>query len=204
MSEDFRWWVITAAFVGAALGCRTLGWAESPRFDAPNTGKTIVGALVGGWIMVELVKRRFGVTSGTGDLFAIPLATGIAFGRIGCFLTGLGDNTYGDPTNLPWGVDFGDGIARHPTQLYEIVFLTVLVVCLSAFSRRPHVQGDVFKVFMICYTGWRFLVDFMKPANRFLGISAIQVVCLTVLLYYSTDSVRIIGSLRKRNALVEG
>ena len=83
-------------------------------------GKTIVGALIFGLISVELMKRYIGVRQSTGDLYAIPLALGIAIGRIGCFLTGLSDNTYGTPTTLPWAVNFGDGIPRHPTQLYEI------------------------------------------------------------------------------------
>jgi phosphatidylglycerol:prolipoprotein diacylglycerol transferase len=93
-------------------------------------GKTIVGALIFGLISVELMKRYIGVRQSTGDLYAIPLALGIAIGRIGCFLTGLSDNTYGTPTTLPWAINFGDGIPRHPTQLYEIVFLMLLIPIL--------------------------------------------------------------------------
>jgi phosphatidylglycerol:prolipoprotein diacylglycerol transferase len=93
-------------------------------------GKTIVGALIFGLIAVELMKRYIGVRQSTGDLYAIPLALGIAIGRIGCFLTGLSDNTYGTPTTLPWAINFGDGIPRHPTQLYEIVFLLLLIPIL--------------------------------------------------------------------------
>ena len=93
-------------------------------------GKTIVGALTGGLIAVELLKRYIGLRHSTGDLYAIPLALGIAIGRIGCFLTGLPDNTYGTPARLPWAVDFGDGIPRHPTQLYEIAFLLLLIPLL--------------------------------------------------------------------------
>jgi hypothetical protein len=93
-------------------------------------GKTIVGALIFGLISVELIKRYIGLRQSTGDLYAIPLALGIAIGRIGCFLTGLSDNTYGTPTNLPWAINFGDGIPRHPTQLYEIIFLIALIPLL--------------------------------------------------------------------------
>ena len=56
-------------------------------------GKTIVGALMGGWITVEVMKRYIGFRTSTGDLYAIPLAIGIAPRRMGCFLTGLSDNT---------------------------------------------------------------------------------------------------------------
>jgi len=98
-------------------------------------GKTIVGALIGGLLAVELIKRYIGFSTSTGDLYAIPLAVGIAIGRIGCFLTGLSDNTYGIPTSLPWGIDFGDGISRHPTQLYEIIFLAALIPFLYRVLR---------------------------------------------------------------------
>jgi phosphatidylglycerol---prolipoprotein diacylglyceryl transferase len=86
--------------------------------------------LIFGLALVEIVKRSIGLRTSTGDLYAIPLAIGIAIGRIGCFLTGLSDNTYGKPTSLPWAINFGDGIPRHPTQLYEIVFLLILTPVL--------------------------------------------------------------------------
>jgi prolipoprotein diacylglyceryltransferase len=133
-----RWAAIAAAVAGAAFGSKLLFWLEDPQLTLHSLhdpayllgGKTIVGALAGGLITVELVKRYIGIRTSTGDLYAIPLAIGIAIGRVGCFLTGLTDNTYGTPTHLPWAFDFGDGIPRHPTQLYEIVFLLLLVPVL--------------------------------------------------------------------------
>ena len=165
VSDDFRWWVIAAAVTGAALGCRLLGWLEAPTLNAIMSGKTIVGGLAGGLVAVELVKKRLGVMSATGDLFAIPLAAGIAIGRIGCFLTGLADQTYGSPTSLPWGVDFGDGVARHPTQLYEMAFLIVLAMGITIAARRPYREGDLFKLFMVAYFSFRFAIDFLKPES---------------------------------------
>ena len=133
-----RWAVVAAAVAGAALGAKLLFWLEDPQPTLHNFtnpayligGKTIVGALMGGLLTVELIKRYIGLRTSTGDLYAIPLAAGIAIGRIGCFLTGLSDNTYGTPTSLPWGINFGDGIPRHPTQLYEIVFLLAMIPLL--------------------------------------------------------------------------
>jgi prolipoprotein diacylglyceryltransferase len=130
--------VVAAAVAGGALGAKILFWLEDPQLTAHSLdnpaylvgGKTIVGALVFGLISVELTKRYIGLRDSTGDLYAIPLALGIAIGRIGCFLTGLSDNTYGTPTHLPWAVNFGDGIPRHPTQLYEILFLLALIPIL--------------------------------------------------------------------------
>ncbi len=77
-------------------------------------------------IGVEWVKRAIGARGSSGDAFALPLIVGIAIGRIGCFLAGLGDHTYGNPTALPWGVDFGDGVPRHPTAV--VAFLILLAV----------------------------------------------------------------------------
>jgi phosphatidylglycerol:prolipoprotein diacylglycerol transferase len=94
-------------------------------------------------VSVELTKRYIGLGTSTGDLYAIPLALGIAIGRIGCFLTGLSDNTYGTPTNLPWAINFGDGIPRHPTQLYEILFLLALIPFLYHVLNKVALNNPV-------------------------------------------------------------
>jgi prolipoprotein diacylglyceryltransferase len=194
-----RWWVIAAAAIGAASGSKLLFWFEDPQLTFGHLrdpifllgGKTIVGALAGSLLSVELVKKRLGITRRTGDLFAVPLCLGIAIGRIGCFLTGLEDHTTGIATSLPWGVNFGDGFPRHPTQLYEVFFALVLGMFLWRRMGRPHAEGDVFKMFMIAYMAFRFLFDFLKPDVRvILGLSSIQCVCVALLLYYSPDLVR--------------
>ena len=150
-------------------------------------GKTLVGGLLGGIIAVEWTKRQIGVARSTGDLFAIPLCVGIAIGRVGCFLTGLADNTYGSATQLPWGIDFGDGVRRHPTQLYEIVFVTALAFFLGRAFRRPHRDGDVFKMFMVGYLSWRLAAGFLSPDPAFGPLTVIQWTCVAGLLYYARD-----------------
>jgi len=191
-----RWSIVAATIVGAALGSRLLYWLEGPSQLLAHWndvryllgGKTVVGGLLGGLIAVELTKRVLGVTRRTGDLFAVPIASGIAIGRIGCFLSGLPDGTYGTPTSLPWGVDFGDGIARHPAQLYEAVFLSVLAFALAHFGRRPHREGDLFKLFMVAYLALRLFLDAFKPELRVaLTLSSIQWAALAALVYYAHD-----------------
>jgi phosphatidylglycerol:prolipoprotein diacylglycerol transferase len=185
LTEEKRWAVIAAAAVGALIGSRVLGLLEqAPRmglhwgdFLRPG-GKTIVGGLLGGWIAVEVVKRAMGVRARTGDLFAVPLCVGIAIGRIGCFFAGLADDTYGTATRLPWGVDFGDGVRRHPTQIYEFLFLIGLAWVLGRWERRPHGEGQVFRGFMAAYLGWRLLIDFLKPQPLVAGMNWIQWACL--------------------------
>lgn len=192
LRDPQRWNVIASAAVGALLGSRGLGLAEqwptllaSARKGhllsillAPG-GKTIVGGLLGGWLAVEIVKYLTGIRSRTGDLFAIPLCLGIVIGRIGCFLSGLADDTYGKPTQLPWAVDFGDGIPRHPVQLYEILFLAVLAGVIGYGTSWP--QGSRFRVFMAEYLAWRLLIDFLKPQPHIAGMSLIQWTCAMAL-----------------------
>jgi phosphatidylglycerol---prolipoprotein diacylglyceryl transferase len=189
--EDARWWVAAAGLAGAVFGGKLLYLLEDSaatvahRFDAQYLlgGKTIVGAIIGGWCAVEFAKRRLGVRQRTGDLFAIPLSAGIAIGRIGCFLSGLSDHTSGIRTALPWGVDFGDG-RRHPTQVYEILFLIILGALIVQFSRRPHREGALFRIFVVGYFAFRLFVEFLKPVERvFAGLSSIQWACALTLGY---------------------
>lgn len=147
-------------------------------------GKTVVGALLGGLLGVELTKSWIGLTQSTGDAFVYPLLAGTAIGRVGCFLTGLSDRTYGIATTLPWGIDFGDGVLRHPTQLYEIGFLAVLALVIAWRRQLPYRSGDLFQLYLVGYLGFRFWVDFLKPDfHPVLGVSAIQIACLVGLLY---------------------
>ena len=160
-------------------------------------GKTIVGGLVGGLLAVEFVKARHGITIATGDLLVLPLALGIAIGRMGCFLTGLDDGTSGIATTLPWGVDFGDGVSRHPTQLYEIVFVLVLLLVVLRLASQALPTGDAFKLFLLGYLSFRVLVDFIKPASRVAGMSILQWTCLAVIAYYAPHVPRLVSEVRR-------
>ncbi len=191
-----RWTVVAAAILGAAVGSKVFFWLEDPyetlaHWNNPVFllgGKTIVGGLIGGLVFVEFEKRRAGLTRRTGDLFAMPLAAGIAIGRIGCFLSGLPDRTYGTASRLPWAVDFGDGVTRHPTQLYESIVMAIAAGVLARLARRPYREGDLFKLFMTIYFVLRLIVDAIKPEVRIvLGLSSLQIASVAVLLFYSHD-----------------
>lgn len=178
-------WLIVACVFGALLGSKLLAWLESwPEYwnmrNDPRMwlgGKTMVGGLLGGWAGVEIAKRCMGIVRRTGDAFVFPLIIGISIGRIGCFLTGLDDHTHGVATSLPWGVDFGDGVRRHPTQLYEIAFLIMLGIVLLIRARSQRREGEFFRLFILSYLLFRLSVEFIKPTYRpYLGLSAIQIV----------------------------
>ena len=196
IDDSTRWSIVAAAIAGAAVGSRLLYWCVAPAQTLVHWddlsyllgGKTVVGGILGGIIAVEFTKRALGVTARTGDVFAVPLAVGIAIGRVGCFLSGLPDRTYGIPTHLPWAIDFGDGIPRHPVQLYESLTMIALAFWLRRIGRRPHRQGDVFRVFVVAYLSWRLAIDFLKPDPRIAGgMSAIQIVALAGVVTYAKD-----------------
>jgi prolipoprotein diacylglyceryltransferase len=186
-------WEIAGAILGGLAGAKILNWIEnwhaltsaSPDmpagFERWLGGKTIVGGLIGGWIGVEIAKHFLKIKQRTGDLWVYPLAISIAIGRVGCFLTGLSDQTYGTPTSLPWAVDFGDGIPRHPTQLYEIIALLLIAGGLFIYQRITKIgytTGRLFRMFMFLYCLWRFCVEFIKPTDKpYAGVSAIQLAC---------------------------
>jgi prolipoprotein diacylglyceryltransferase len=160
--------------VGAGLGGLFFGTANLALAGIPRPGHSIAGALAGGIAAVELLKWRRGVRHSTGGGFVLPLALGIAVGRLGCFFAGLSDETYGIPTGLPWGHDFGDGIPRHPVQLYESAAMLAFVLA--------RVRG--FHAFVAFYAAQRFLWEFLKPYPSLVGpLDVFQLLCLALLAY---------------------
>ncbi len=192
---------VAGALVGAGIGAKLLHFLDELPLLLNGqvtwlqllSGKSIVGGLLGGLIGVEIAKYILQEARSTGDLFVLPLCLGIAVGRVGCFLTGLDDHTHGIVTALPWGVDFGDGLRRHPTQIYEIAFLTLVSILTLVRRTRMTKNGDLFRQFMMLYLAFRFGVDFIKPDPRpLLGLSAIQWACVVGLAYYARDLRRLV------------
>ncbi len=204
VSDDDRLGVIVAAIAGAAVGACVLGWLAdldglALALREPWTlgmRKTVVGALLGGTLAVEWWKRRAGVTTRTGDLFALPLCVGIVIGRIGCLSAGLEDGTHGSASSLPWALEFGDGIARHPVRLYEM--LAVAALALAAARARPQQQGDRFRIVLVGYLVVRLLVDVLKPGDTLLGLTAIQWACVAGIAVYARDVPRLAAAWRER------
>jgi phosphatidylglycerol:prolipoprotein diacylglycerol transferase len=180
--------IAVAAVVGGVLGAKIPVWiANLPQLVAqPSTaallsGRTIVGGLVGGVLGVWLVKRRLGIRERLGNYLVPSLCVGIAIGRLGCFFTGC---CYGKPTSLPWGVNFGDHIARHPTQLYEAMFVLALGAVAQVTMERFE-PGMLFRLFMITYFTWRFAIEFIRvnPIAAF-GLTYYQLASAAIVLAY--------------------
>jgi len=193
ISSSNRLSIILGAALGALIGSRFIGFLEQPLIDFSqhniiqllNT-KTIMGGLFGGLLGVELAKKMIGEKSSSGDLFVFPIILGIFIGRVGCFLSGIHEFTYGKETRSIFGMDLGDGLLRHPTSLYELVFLILLFLSLKHIQTNFNLKnGDLFKWFMILYFSFRFFIEFLKPNTFYVfGLSSIQILCVICLLYY--------------------
>jgi phosphatidylglycerol:prolipoprotein diacylglycerol transferase len=106
--------------------------------------------------------------------FIAPLCPlGIAAGRMGNFING---ELWGRPTDLPWGMVFrgGGDLPRHPSQLYEFALegLTLFLI-LWWFSAKPRARGQVSALFLIGYGCLRFLAEFAREPDSFLGFLAL-------------------------------
>ena len=193
ISSTNRLSIIMGAIFGALILSRLVAFFENPVIHFEQgwifnlNNKTIMGGLFGGLLGVELSKKIIGEKQSSGDLFTLPIILGIIIGRIGCFLSGTNEFTYGKETVFLTGMDLGDGILRHPIALYEIVFLLLLFILIERLQKKstPHNNGDYFKLFMVCYFSFRFSVEFLKPNSFYIvGLSSIQILCLICLLYY--------------------
>jgi len=139
-------------------------------------GKTIVFGMVGGYFGVELAKWSMQVRVKTGDSFAVPVAAAVAVGRLACFVGGC---CFGTVTALPWGVDFGDGLRRHPTQLYEFAFHALSAIGLALLYRRRLLCGQLIKLYILGYLSFRFVTEFIRPEpTLWVGLTGYQLAAL--------------------------
>ena len=132
----------------------------------------------GGFLGVLLAMALFARKRQSGfwravDFIAPLIAPGILFGRIGNFING---ELWGRVTDLPWGMVFrqtGDGLPRHPSQLYEAALEGVaLFAVVWLFSAKPRPTMAVSGVFALVYGIARFLVEFVRQPDPQLGYLA--------------------------------
>ena len=191
------WSVAAGALLGGAVMAKaSTAWrlvyagGEVTVWDVlAHGGKSLVGGLAGAYAGALLAKRAIGYRRSTGDVFAPAVALGIAVGRIGCFLT----EQIGTPTSLPWGLappaEVADripncpqcllGVPLHPSFLYEIAFLVGLAAALLWARGRIPIPGEAFKLFLLAYAVFRFLVEFVRgnPVMAW-GLTGTQLVLL--------------------------
>jgi phosphatidylglycerol:prolipoprotein diacylglycerol transferase len=174
-----------AAFIGGAFGAKLPfvfvaggGWTHPEAWAAD--GKTVTTGLIGAYVAVELTKAALGITVKTGDTFALPLALALAVGRWGCFFNGC---CFGRPTDLPWGVEFGDGVRRHPTQIYESLFHLTMAGVLLVLMRRGLFRTYRLQLYLIAYGVFRFFTEYLRPEPEWLlGLTYYQWAALVLVI----------------------
>ncbi|QGT98754.1 Prolipoprotein diacylglyceryl transferase [Candidatus Syntrophocurvum alkaliphilum] len=160
--------MVVAGIIGSRLGYILLyeldTFLENPLmfFYLSSGGLIWYGALIFGFLAFLFFIIRKGLDFWkTADIFAPFVALGYAIVRIGCFLNGC---CYGEVTESALGVvfPFVDNLLRHPTQLYATVLNLILFLFLIWFYPRRRFSGQVFLLYLIGYSIYRFTVDFYR------------------------------------------
>jgi phosphatidylglycerol:prolipoprotein diacylglycerol transferase len=166
--------IVSAALIFGVLGSKIPLILEGADFETILFGKSIVGGLLGGMLGVILIKRILGIQLKMGNVIAPAVALGMAVGRIGCFLNGC---CYGIPSN--WGVDFGDGLLRYPTQLFEVGFHFSAFLILHHYKLKVKTPGILFKLYVSAYFLFRFMIEFIRENPVvYLGLTLYQLLCI--------------------------
>ena len=104
------------------------------------------------------------------DFIAPLVPLGLAAGRLGNFING---ELWGRPTDVAWGMVFPqiDNMPRHPSQLYQFALEGLaLFTILWLFSAKPRPTGAVSGLFLLGYGSFRFIVEFAREPDHFLGL----------------------------------
>jgi phosphatidylglycerol:prolipoprotein diacylglycerol transferase len=137
-------------------------------------GMSFHGGLLGVMLAMVIAARRHHIDYLRLMDFVAPLVPlGIAAGRMGNFING---ELWGRVTDVPWGMVFrnaGDA-PRHPSQLYQFALegMTLFVV-LWWFSSKPRRRGEVSAMFLMGYGTLRFIAEFAREPDAFLGYLAL-------------------------------
>jgi phosphatidylglycerol:prolipoprotein diacylglycerol transferase len=173
------------ALVGAFLGAKLVyiaaeGWLH---FGAPDmwiqliAGKSIVGALLFGYIAVESTKKFLGYTTVTGDSFAAVVPIGVAIGRVGCWFAGCCLGREVEPHW--WALRDAHGISRWPAVPMEFAFNAIAALVFLMLRRQRLLTGQHFHCYLIAYGGFRFVHEFLRDTPKvFGGMSGYQITAL--------------------------
>jgi phosphatidylglycerol:prolipoprotein diacylglycerol transferase len=189
--------IYVAALVGAFLGAKVAyliaeGWMD---FGQPNTwrrlatGKSILGALFGGYVAVELAKKWAAYRGVTGDWFALIAPVGIVIGRVGCLLHGC---CLGRACGEAWfTLHDGTGVPRWPAVPVEILFNLTMIAVACVLRSRSKLAGQHFHVYLISYGLFRFAHEFLRDTPRTEeGVSGYQLLALGLAAFGAAAFVR--------------
>jgi phosphatidylglycerol:prolipoprotein diacylglycerol transferase len=140
-------------------------------------GMSFHGGLIGVIVaMLWFARSRQRPWLEVADFVAPCVPTGLAAGRIGNFINGELWGRVADPA-LPWAMVFrgaGD-VPRHPSQIYQFLLEGLLLfVLLWWFARRPSARGQVSALFLMGYGVLRFVAEYFREPDQFLGLLALN------------------------------
>lgn len=168
---------LLAALVGAKFAV-LLGdglWPLQPYDDWYGlliSGRSVVGALLFGFVAAEAAKPLLGYRLPPNDRFAMILPFSLGIGRLGCLLTGC---CLGVAWDGPWALADSHGVARHPSVIYEMLFDFAMGGCLIWLHRRELLRGRLFALYLVAYGVFRFVSEFWRETIKaFAGLSAYQ------------------------------
>jgi phosphatidylglycerol:prolipoprotein diacylglycerol transferase len=149
-------------------------------------GLTYYGGFFGAIILTWIIAHRNQLSMWVvGDLAAPALALAYAIGRVGCFLVG---DDYGVPSDLPWAMAFPKGLPPtnvpvHPTQLYEIVLMSVAFVFIWKIRKLEKPAGWLFSVYLIIAGLERFLIELLRSTtpSPIPGLSVAQLMAVLLI-----------------------
>ena len=171
--------IVFSALVCGVIGSRIPLLFEGRGWEEILYGKSIVGGLVGGMFGVIATKKILGIKLKLGNVIAPSVALGMAIGRIGCFFNGC---CYG--VTAMWGFDFGDGLLRLPTQLFESAFHIIAFALLVYFGNKIKTPGILFKLYLLAYFSFRFLTEFIRENPTVCcGMTIYQIICGLGIIY---------------------
>lgn len=187
--ERRLWWIYLAALCGAFIGAKAvyllsegfLHWNAPDRWLQWATGKSVLGALLGGFVGVECAKRSLDYSHATGDLFATTVPLGIALGRLGCWSAGC---CLGRECLPAWyTVMDAHGHHRWPSVPLEFGFNLGAFAVFGLLRWFRVLPGQHFHLYLIGYGCFRFLHETVRDTPRLAGqVTGYQVVCLILVI----------------------
>ncbi|MEI8340232.1 MAG: prolipoprotein diacylglyceryl transferase family protein [Verrucomicrobiota bacterium] len=174
---------LTGAFLGAKIVYLSAeGWlflGVPDRWMIWATGKSILGALLGGYGAVEIAKKCTGYQGVTGDWFAMIVPIGVMIGRIGCLLHGC---CTGRKCRTSWYTMRDTfGVPRWPAVPVEMIFNALMIALFFGLRRTRKLSGQHFHLYLIGYGLFRFAHEFMRETPRVAGVfSGYQIASLAV------------------------
>jgi phosphatidylglycerol:prolipoprotein diacylglycerol transferase len=171
--------VILGGRLGYVLFYKPVHYLANPLeiFMVWKGGMASHGGIIGVIIVMYLFARSRGKPFLQVADFVVPaIPQGLAFGRIGNFINGELWGRPADPGFWPWAMVFpqsGDTVPRHPSQIYQFLLEGLLLFAiLWIYSRKPRPVGSVSAMFLIGYGVLRFIAEFGREPDAFLGLLA--------------------------------